>query len=212
MNCLLNMYRMLPILNNRLLSRWLTGGLLALFAHCTVAQDAATTLSTRYPAGSIGTVEAAVGAQEQAASENARIELRYAQDEQAGAAFFVNACRGKAKERRRAALEPVRLVQIEADTVMRRMRVADSDKALAGRRREKALEALQIEQDAQQKAQETAQKQARNAEKDRERVLNEPLDAQDAGPRAADHQARQQRMQMGAAADAQKRAANVAAL
>lgn len=203
---------MLATLTSGLLWRRLAGGLLVLFACGAAAQDAGPTLSARYPAGSIATVEAAQEAQQQAASEKARIERQYAQDEQAcRAVFLVNACRDKAKERRRAALEPVRRVRIEADTLMRRMRVADRDKALADKRVKSAAEAAGSEQNAQQKAQKTAQKQMRNAEKDRERMQSEQLHAQDAGQRAADHQARQQRLQIGSAADAQKRAANVAA-
>ncbi|NMM28806.1 MAG: hypothetical protein HHJ12_16325 [Glaciimonas sp.] len=203
---------MLPIHKSRLLLRGLAGGLLALFFHCAVAQDAGTLLSTQYPPGSIATVEAAESAQQQAASENARIELQYDRDEQAcNGMFFVSTCRDKAKERRHAALEPVRLVKNEAEMVIRRMRVADRDQALADKRREKALEALQIEQDAQQKAQEIAQKKMRNIEKKRENVQNEQLHAQNVEQRAADHQARQQRMPAAVAADAQKRADNVAA-
>ncbi|WP_155837417.1 hypothetical protein [Herminiimonas sp. CN] len=199
-------------LAGRLLWRWLAGGLLTLFVSGVVAQDASSTLSERYPAGSIATVEAAASAQQQAASEDARIEQAYAQEEQAcGKAFFVNACRDKAKERRRAALEPVRRIRIEADTLMRRMRVVDRDKALADRQMERAAEAPGIEQNAQKKAQEIAQKQARNTEKEQQRVQNEQLHAQDAGQRTASSRTRQQRLQAGVAADAQKRADNVAA-
>ncbi|NMM36975.1 MAG: hypothetical protein HHJ09_05575 [Glaciimonas sp.] len=169
-------------------------------------------MSTQYPPGSIATVEAAESAQQQAANENARIELQYDRDEQAcNGMFFVSTCRDKAKERRRAALEPVRLVKNEAEMVIRRMRVADRDQALTERRREKALETLQIEQDAQQKAQQIAQKQTRNIEKERENVQNEQLHAQDIEQRTADHQAQQQHMPATVAAGAQKRADNVAA-
>lgn len=208
----LNMYCIQPIFKSRLLLRWLAGGMLVLFSHCTGAQEADITLSIRYPAGSIATVEAAESAHEQAAHENARIELQYVRDEQAcSTVFLVNACRDNAKERRRAALKPVRRVQIEADTVMRRMRVAERDKALADRQRKKAEEAAQIAQDTRQQVQENAQKQVRNAEKSRERLLNEQFHAKYAGQRPADHRVRQQRIQMEAAAEAQKRAANVAA-
>lgn len=191
--------------------RFLLCALLALFACSAGAQDTGAALSARFPAGSIATVEAAESARQQAAGENARIERQYAQDGLAcDTAFFVNACRDKVKERRRAATEPVHRVQIEADTVMRRIQAAGRDQALADRRREQAEEAVRIEQHAQQRAQETAQKQVRIAEKDRVRVVSEPIRAQDAGQRTADHQARQQRQQTQTAAEAQKRAANVA--
>lgn len=192
--------------------RFVLCALLALFACSAVAEDTGAALSARFPAGSIATVEAAESARQQAASENARIEQQYAQDALAcDTAFFVNACRDKVKERRRAATEPVHRLQIEADTVMRRIQAAGRDQALADRRREQAEESIRIEQHAQQRAQETAQKQVRIAEKDSERVVSEPIRAQDAGQRTAVHQARQQRRKAGDAADAQKRAANVAA-
>lgn len=212
LNCLLNIYRVLTILKNPLLLRGLAGALLALFVQCSVALDAGKMLSSRYPPGSIATVEVAEAALEQTASENARIERQYVQDEQAcTGVFFVSACRDKAKEHRRAALEPVRLVQIEAETVVRRMQVADRDQALMDRRLEKAAEAVQAEQNAQKKAQAIAEKQERQVEKDRERPLNEQRHAQDDGGRSSDRQARQTRMKTEVVDDAQKRAANVAA-
>lgn len=195
---------MLLISKNNLISQCLTGGLLALFMQCAVAQDVGTMLSARYPPGSIATGEMAEVALEQVARENTRIEREYAQAEQAcKERFFVSACWDKAKERRRAALESIRSVQIEAETVIRRMRVADRDRALSDKRQEKAAEAIKLEQDALKKAQEIAQKQTRNAEKD--------LHVPDDRPRIVDHQARQTRTQREVAADAQKRAANVAA-
>ncbi|MEO8169358.1 MAG: hypothetical protein ABI575_00645 [Oxalobacteraceae bacterium] len=192
-------------------------GLLALTAHYAGAQDVGTPLPERsvaieYPAGSITTIDAAQAARQQAASEKARVEQQYAQDEQAcGAAFFVNACRDKVKESRRAALEAVRQVEIEADTLIRRIHAAGKDQALGDRRLEKAVEAVRIEQDARQRAQETAQKQARNAQQSQQRMANEQLHLQDAAQRTADHQARQQHPAINATAEVQKRAANVAA-
>ncbi|MGV8893048.1 MAG: hypothetical protein ACOH2K_08955 [Burkholderiaceae bacterium] len=179
---------------------------------CAVAQDVGTVLSARYPPGSISTGEVAETALEQVATENTRIELEYAQAEQGcRGQFFVSACRDKAKERRRAALESIRPLKIEAETVIRRMRVADRDQALTEKHIEKAAEAIQFEQNAPKKTQEIAQKKARNAEKDRERSQKTDLHVQDERPRIVDHQAKQARMQREVAADAQKRAANVAA-
>ncbi|MGV8899793.1 MAG: hypothetical protein ACOH2B_11210 [Burkholderiaceae bacterium] len=179
---------------------------------CAVAQDVGTVLSARYPPGSIATGDVAETALEQVATENTRIELEYAQAEQAcREQFFVSACRDTAKERRRAALESIRPLKIEAETLIRRMRVADRDQALTEKHMEKAAEAIQFEQDALKKTQEIAQKQARNAEKDRERSQKTDLHVQDDRSRIVDHQVRQTRMQREVTADAQKRAANVAA-
>lgn len=199
----LNTHRMLP----PLMHRFLLCALLALFACSAVAQDAGAELSARFPAGSIATVEAAESARQQAASENARIERQYAQDGLAcDTAFFVNSCRDKVKEHRRAAVEPVRRVQIEADTVMRRIQAAGKDQALADRRLQRAAETVRNEPHAQQRAQETAQA---RAEKNSQRMRNEQAQAQHAG--AAGQQVGQQHQLTQTAAEAQKRAANVAA-
>lgn len=180
--------------------RILLCALLALSACSAVAQDAGAELSARFPAGSITTAEAAESARQQAASENARIERQYAQDGLAcDTAFFVNSCRDKVKERRRAAAEPVRRVQTEADTAMRRIQAAGKDQALADRRQERAAETVRNEQHAQQDAQASAVKNSQS-------MRNEQAPAQHAG-----RQVRQQRQQTQTAAEAQKRAANVAA-
>lgn len=203
---------MFLISKSNFMSQCLTGGLLALFMQSAVAQDFGTLLSARYPPGSIATSEMAEVALQQVAIENTRIEREFAQAEQAcRERFFVSACRDKAKERRRAALEFTRSVQLEAQIVVRRMRVADRDQALADKLQEKAAEAIQSEQDALKKAQEIAKKQARIAEKDRERLMDASLPVPDDRPRIVDHQAWQTRTQREVAADAQKRAANVAA-
>ncbi|MEO8599558.1 MAG: hypothetical protein ABI656_06995, partial [bacterium] len=137
-------------------------------------------MSARYPPGSISTGEVAETALEQVATENSRIELEYAQAEQAcRGQFFVSACRDKAKERRRAALESIHPLKIEAETVIRRIRVAERDQALTEKHIEKAAEAVQFEQNALKKTQEIAQKKARNAEKDRERSQKTNLHVQD---------------------------------
>lgn len=184
--------------------RLLSGVLLALCACGAAAQAADSELSARYPAGSIATIEAASEAHEQALSEHARIEQEYARDEQAcRKVFFVTACRDKAKERRRAALESVRRVQAEADTLIRRIRVEERDRALADKQAERAVEALRIEQDAQKKAHEVAQKQARIAEREHAREQKEQLPAQPA--------VRTPHSRPEGAAEAGRRAANVAA-
>ena len=161
---------------------------------------------------SIATIEAAQAAQQHAASENARIERQYAEDEQAcSTLFFVNACRGRTKERRRVALEPVHRMQIEADTQMRRIQAAERDQGLADKRRKQALEATKKEQETQQKSQGKTLKQTRIAEKNRQQLQNEPLRIQQGAHRATSQQARQQHLQVESAAEAQKRAGNVAA-
>lgn len=177
--------------------------LLALFACSAVAEDTGAELSARFPAGSIATVEAAESARQQAASENARIERQYAQDGLAcDTAFFVNSCRDKVKERRRAAAEPVRRVQIEADTAMRRIQAAGKDQALAARRLQRAAETIRNEQHAQQNAQVRAIKNSQRMDSEQAQALH---------ARAAGQQVRQPRQQAQTAAEVQKRAANVVA-
>lgn len=200
-----NLYRMPSFPGGRLLWRALAGGLLALFAHGVPAQNSDVlplAQSQGDPAGAITTIEAAQAAHQHAVQEKARIEQEYVQEEHAcSTLFFVNACRDRAKERRRAALEPVHRAQVEADTQMRRIRVAERDQALASKNDKAELEAVKKEQQAQQKTQENTRKHQQN----------EALQMQQDAHKDADQKVRQPHQQTESAAEMQKRADNVRA-
>lgn len=200
-----NIYRMPPFPGGRLLRRALAGGLLALLAHSAAAQnsDALRLMPSQADqASSITTIEAAQAAHQHAAREKARIEQEYVQEEHAcSTLFFVNACRARAKERRRAALEPVHRSQVEADTQMRRIRAAERDQALAHKNDKQALEAAKKEQEAHRKEQENTRKHQQN----------ETLQMHQDAHKDADQKIRQSHQQTESAAEAQKRADNVSA-
>ena len=96
--------------------------------------EARASVSKRFPPGSIRSVTEADVALADASAERADIEARYLADEQAcHPKFFATSCIEQAKERRRAALAAVRPVEIEANAFKRQARVTERDKALAER-------------------------------------------------------------------------------
>jgi len=200
-----NIYRMWPFPGGRLLRCVLAGGLLTLLAHSAIAQDSDALPAAQSQAdqtSAITTIEAAQAAHQHAIREKARIEQEYVQEEQAcSTLFFVNACRARAKERRRAALEPVQRAQVEADTQMRRIRAAEHDQALAGKNDKQELEAAKKEQQAQQKDQKNTRKHQQD----------ESLQMQQDAHKDADQKVRQPHQQTESAAEAQKRADNISA-
>jgi colicin import membrane protein len=160
-------------------------------------------LLARYPAGSISSVEIADRALTEAASENSAIEARFAADERGCySLFFANACRENARERRRLALTQVRPVEVEANAFKRRTRVVERDKALAEKRVQDERD-MPLRLQKQQKRDEANSQDAKPVNTDRNKA--------DAGQRTAQHEARLKRLQAEDAANAQKRADNIAA-
>jgi hypothetical protein len=165
-------------------------------------------IAGRYPAGSIQSVETADIALAEITKEQVRIEEEYANSEQACyPKFFATSCLDAAKERRRAALALIRPIEVEANAFKRRARVADRDKALAEKRLEEESEAARRSKDQQEKEAATARKEAAAAQKGKKAADTVPpvLD------RSAVHEAKLKRLREEDAANAQKRAANVAA-
>lgn len=123
-------------------------------------------LVTRYPAGTILTVDMADRALAEVLTVRAQVESQFALEEQACyPTFSVSSCLDDAKEHRRAALAWIRPVEIEANTLNRRMHVLERDKALAEKRALLAAEAPQRAKDQQLKEVETAQKVLSSAQK-----------------------------------------------
>lgn len=112
---------------------------LALWAAGAIAQPAAKepTLSasaSRYPAGTILTVEQAEQALADVMREHGEIEARFrAEEQECLPRFFATSCIEKAQERRRKATMELRSIEIEANVFKRRLRVEERDKALAER-------------------------------------------------------------------------------
>lgn len=114
-----------------------------LSASCSLAQQPAdvhsASVASRYPAGSISSVEQADQALGEIEKERAEIDARFVMDEQVcHPQFFATSCVEQAKERRRKARMQLRPIEIEARTYKRQLRVNARDAALAERQEKNA--------------------------------------------------------------------------
>lgn len=188
----------------------IAAGFIALHFSCASAQQVPTdsasvpaSVSERYPAGSIKSVETADAALAEVGRERAEIEARFAVEEHAcHPKFFATSCVDEARERRRQALSQLRNVELEANAFKRRERVAEREKAAADRlakeeadRQERVREQREVQgvDSASQERAEAAKAQGR-ASPDRE----------------AEHAARLKHLEEKDRADAPKRAENMA--
>lgn len=136
----------------------------------------------------------------QVAKDRARVNDEFAASERVCyTKFFVNYCLDQAKEKRRAALSQLRAVEVEASHFKRQDSVGKRDAELAERVRKDAEEQALRAQQAPKPA----------------KVIDDTPRAAPTGPtvaeRQAEHDAKVQRQQTDDAANASKRAANVAA-
>ncbi|HJV73767.1 MAG TPA: hypothetical protein VJ654_06060, partial [Noviherbaspirillum sp.] len=156
--------------------------------------------------GSIQSAEVADAALEDVSRARAGVEASFAAEERAcHPKFFVTSCVEQAQERRRQALQPLRKIELEANTFKRRERVSKRDDAAAERQvkaQAKEIERSQIKNDtknidgpAQERAPEAVQHNApaTNAE------------------RSAQHEAKLNRLQQEESKNAEKRSENVVA-
>ena len=165
-------------------------------------REQASGLSTRYPAGSIQSVEMADHALADVERERAAIEARFANEERGCyKLFFANSCREHAREQRRAALTALHPIEVEANIFKRRERVSERDKALEERRVKDEAEMERRQAEMQQK---TREPKTAKPEKDHGKSVN--ID-----DRQARHEEKLRRLQAEDAANAQKRAENIAA-
>lgn len=134
------------------------------------------------------------------AAARAKVNQAYAADEQVcNDKFFVNHCLDDAKEKRRLALAGLRAVEVEANRYKRQAAVDKRDAELAER----------LKKDAEEDARRTAAPHKPQAERSAAAPTAKP------GPspeqRQAEHDAKERRRLAQEAADAPKRAENVAA-
>jgi colicin import membrane protein len=169
-------------------------------------------IAERYRPGSIQSVETADKVLEDAEKERARADAKFAADERACyPKFFVTSCIDAAKEERRRTLAQVQQVEVEANAFKRRARVAERDRALA----EKAPLAAPIIKPP--KKAKTGEPEASESEPAKTENTDRSGESRRTGPapetrdRVAEHNARLEKLQEREAADAQKRAENVAA-
>ncbi|HYD59367.1 MAG TPA: hypothetical protein VEC35_03385 [Noviherbaspirillum sp.] len=173
--------------------------------------DAATAVPTRYPSGSIRSVAEADAALAIAAIERAEIEARYAAEEQAcHPKFFATSCIDQAKERRRKAMSLIRPVEIEANTFKRRARLDSREQALAERLAKEEKE--RQERTSKVQAQEPVAPQ-QDVSPSENAPPESPENAKEnvSSDRSAKHEAKLKLKQVEDAANAEKRAENIAA-
>ncbi|RJG05875.1 hypothetical protein D3870_07465 [Noviherbaspirillum cavernae] len=179
----------------------------AVSGNAQVATSVSVALPARYPAGSIDSVQMAERALEETSRERSAIEARFATEESAcHQKFFTNACIDAAKERRRLAIKQVRPIEIEANTFKRQMRVTERDQALAEKAAQEEQERPQRLKQQQENEAAAAQQAAAKANEPQRVEPKEPVSDQ----RTAQHEARMRQLQAKEAANAQKRADNVA--
>ena len=146
-------------------------------------------------------VEQANATLEQVAKDRTAVNDEFAASERVCyAKFFVNNCLDKAKEKRRAALASIRAVEVEAEHFKRAASVQKRDADLAERARK----------DAEDQAARAAQppKEPKVAD---DKPHSTPASGPSVAEREAEHAAKEKRQQAQDAAEAGKRAANVAA-
>lgn len=175
------------------------------------AEPAAIDSAKRYPSGTISTTDNADRALADAAFERAAVEQRYASEQgECYSRFFATACMEDAKERRRKALAEIRVVEVEANEYKRKARVAERDRALTKRLADS--EVKQVENV--QQMQETGGKPRSHTHGDDAMppASHPPSSANtNVSLRVSRQEAKMRRLQAEGAANAAKRAANIAA-
>lgn len=164
-------------------------------------------VTAHYPPGSIRSVEAADLALAEVGKERAEVERRFADEKNACfSRFFASSCEEDAKEWRRAALERLKTVEVEANAFKRRARVDERDRALEEKR-------MQDEKDRQERMrrEEENPRQPRAAGQEQQSAVEAGQSAASATERQARHQAKLKRIEAEEAANAPKRAENIAA-
>lgn len=168
----------------------------------------------RYPSGSIQSVKTADQALADVKQQRALVEAKFAEEERACyPKIFVTSCVNDAKELRRRALVELQQIEVEANAFKRRAKVRDRDRALAekaplsapvvnpGPAKDPKRTELAIPKAAAEPAQPSA-----DAEKPKRASERAP-----APSRVEQHNTRLEKLKAEEAADAQKRADNVAA-
>lgn len=169
-------------------------------------------MRTRYPQGSLDSVEAAEQAQVDVDSARANLAAQFAVARNACYdRFFTNACINSAKEEQRAGLTVLRPIELEAGAFLRQARVDKRDKALEDLRiksEAEAQERLKLQQENEKAA---ARKAEQRASREQQRQAEEAARAGAVDDRVQRHEEKLQRLREEDARKEQERARNVAA-
>lgn len=173
-------------------------------------------VAAKYPAGSISSTDAADRALAEAAVERTAAEQRYATEQgNCYSKFFATSCMDEVRERRRKELADIRAVEVQANEFKRRDRAAERDREVAQRKadseatlaeREKQLQQQQQLREAGGTADAKAVSEA--GKSSRNDAIPSASGKQD---RMVQHEAKLKRIQAEEAANAAKRAENIAA-
>jgi colicin import membrane protein len=201
-------------------------GLLLAVALLAIAAPAASAgpeeLAQKYPSGSIASVEQADRAIVEVQAERKEVEAQYADAQYACySKFFSSPCVDKAREARRLALNLIGPIEVEAKAYKRRDTVVKRDKLLQEQQARDVNDApARAEQERinqQKAAQKAADVAARQAAPEKPPGGRAPVAPRgDAPPkpdgrdRIAEHEARMEKARLREAADAEKRAKNIA--
>jgi len=160
----------------------------------------------RYPHGSIQSDASARAALTEVQTARTAVESGYAAEQNACySKFFASVCTEHAKEHRRATLEQLRAIEVDANYFLRKERADQRDRDLADKQAKDAAERA----DREQRAASNMERQAREEAK-RQSAVSTPQGTPDPG-RAARHEQKLKQMRAQQAAEAKQRAANVAA-
>lgn len=152
---------------------------------------------TRYPSGTIQSVDVANKALQDVETQRSALDKKYAAEQHdCYAKFFATDCLDAAKERHRVGTEKVHKVEVEANAFIRSDRVVQRDKNLAEKRANESANPPKPLTDLPIKTA-TPQSDADRAKDHQQRI--------------ADHDAKMKQLQQDQANDASQRAANVAA-
>lgn len=170
-------------------------------------------VAAKYPAGSIVTAEAADRALAEAAVERNTAEQRYTTEQgNCYSKFFATSCMDEARERRRKALADIRAVEVQANEFKRRERAAERDREVAQRKADSEAKLAEREKQLQQQREAGrtvgAKTVSEASKSSRDDAASSAAGKQD---RTAQHEAKLKRIQAEEAANAAKRAENIAA-
>lgn len=181
-------------------------------AQLAIAQQSQDAPAARYPAGSITTVEQADRALSFAATERDAAEQRYAaEQEKCYTKFFATSCMDEARERRRKALADIRAVEVQANEFKRKERAAERDREAAQRIADSEAKRADHERQLLQKQQNEAAADAGEKQVAPEAPREAAVSSDGKTDRVIRHEAKVRREQSAQAANAARRAENVAA-
>lgn len=169
-------------------------------------------MRTRYPQGSINSVETAGQAQVDVDSARANLAAQFAVSRNdCYDRFFTNSCINSAKEAQRAGLAILRPIELEANAYLRQARVDKRDEALKELRIKSEREAQERLILQQENEKEAARKAEERANREQQHQADQATRAATTDDRVQRHEEKLERLRAEEAGKAQERARNISA-